>query len=109
MKTIVASVITAVGASACCLGPFVLSLVGAGALGAAATQFEPYRPFLLGVTFVLLASAFYVTYRSAKGSSCAADGGCTTSSNRTAKIVLWIATLLVVLLVAFPYYIEWFV
>jgi len=109
MKTIVASTIAAVAASACCLGPFVLSLVGAGALGAAATQLEPYRPFLLGVTFVLLASASYVTYRPAKGASCAADGACTASSNRTTKIVLWIATVVVILLAAFPYYIEWFV
>ena len=109
MKTIVASTIAAVAASACCLGPFVLSLVGAGALGAAATQLEPYRPFLLGLTFVLLGSGFYVTYRPPHGTRCATDGPCATSSNRAAKVVLWIATLLVILLVAFPYYIDGFV
>ena len=108
MKTIVASVIAAVGASACCLGPFVLPLVGAGALGAAATQLEPFRPLLLGLTFVLLGSAFHVTYRRPRG-RCATDGPCATSSNQTAKVVLWIATVFVISLVAFPYYIEWLV
>ena len=109
MKTIVGAVSAAVAASACCLGPLVLSLVGAGALGAAATQLEVYRPFFLGLTVLLMGSAFYVTYRPGKGATCAADGSCTTASNRTARIVLWLAGAAVVLLVAFPYYIEWFV
>jgi hypothetical protein len=50
MKTIVGSVIAAVGASACCLGPVVLSAMGAGALGAVAVNLEPLRPVLMVIT-----------------------------------------------------------
>lgn len=108
MKTVIGSVVAAVVASACCLGPVLLSALGAGALGAAAVGLEPYRPLLLGLTLVLLGGAFYVTYRST-GEVCAADGSCAPSSKRTAKIVLWVAAVLVVLLATFPYYVGWLV
>lgn len=108
MKTVVGSVVAATVASACCLGPVVLSALGAGALGAAAVTLESYRPFFLGLTLVLLGAAFYTTYHSGhsgKGEVCRADGSCTTSSRR-ARIVLWVAAALVILLVTFPYYVD---
>lgn len=63
MKTVIGSVVAATVASACCLGPVVFSVVGVGALGAAAVRLEPLRPLFMGLTAVLLAGAFYVTYR----------------------------------------------
>lgn len=105
MKTVVGSVVAAVAASACCLGPVLLSVVGAGALGAAATSLERYRPVLLVLTAVLLGSAFVVTYRPGRASC--ADGACAPSSKRTAKTVLWVVAALVVLLATFPYYVNW--
>lgn len=108
MKTVIGSVVAAIAASACCLGPVVLWLLGAGALGAAATRLEPLRPVFLGLTLALLGSAFYVTYRPARA-ACAPDGSCASAPKPTAKIVLWIATVLVLLLVTFPYYVNWFV
>jgi mercuric ion transport protein len=107
-KAAVGAIVAAAGASLCCLGPVVLTLVGAGALGAAATRWEPYRPVFLGLAVLLLGAAFYSAYRPGR-QACAADGGCPTPVSRTAKIVLWIVTGLVVLLAAFPYYIGWFV
>lgn len=106
MKAIVGSVAAAVAASACCLGPVVLSAIGAGALGAASTQLEPYRPWFLALTTVLLGTAFVATYRRQPACS---DGTCAPSSQRTAKIVLWLAVLLVGLLAAFPYYVNWLI
>lgn len=38
MKAVIGSVVAAAAASACCLGPIVLSVVGAGALSATATR-----------------------------------------------------------------------
>jgi mercuric ion transport protein len=108
MKAVVGSVVAAVAASACCLGPVLFSLVGAGALGAAAVKLEPYRPWFLGVTGLLLAAGFYTAYRTSRSAdACAADGTCAPSSQRTAKILLWVATVLVVLLTVFPYYVNW--
>lgn len=104
MRTVIGSVVAATAASACCLGPVVLSLVGAGALGAAATRLEPYRPYFIGLTVVLLGAAFFATYRPGRA-TCGPDG-CAPASRRTAKIVLWLVTVVVVLLVAFPYYVN---
>lgn len=109
MKTAIASVLAAAGASICCIGPVVLSALGAGALGAAAAQFEAYRPMFLTVTVALLGAAFYMTYRPSAPENCGPDGTCRPASRRVAKIGLWVATLLVILLVTFPYYVEFFV
>src|SRR5207245_939372 len=56
------SVVSGILASACCIGPLVLGLMGIS--GAAfARRFEPFRPYLLVVTYALLGGAFYLTYR----------------------------------------------
>lgn len=109
MKTAVGSVVAAVAASACCLGPVVLSLIGAGALGAAAVRLEPLRPIFLALTGVLLAAGFFVTYRRPPADACGPGGVCAPGSHRKAKIVLWAATGIVILLVMFPYYITWLI
>ena len=109
MKIVVGSIVAATAASACCLGPVLLSLVGAGALGAAAVRLEPLRPILLALTALLLAGGFYVTYRRPSTVPCGSDGSCPPSSNRKAKMMLWIATAMVILLVMFPYYVNWLI
>jgi len=108
MKAAMGVVGAAVAASACCIGPVVFSLVGAGALGASAVKLEAYRPWFLGLTLVLVGVAFFSAYRPAANESCSAEGGtCTPASKRTAKIMVWIATALAVLLITFPYYIGY--
>src|SRR6266545_3859575 len=63
--TLAGSALSGLLASACCIGPLVLSLLGVS--GAAfAQRFEPLRPCLLVLTFGLLAAAFYSTYRPGK-------------------------------------------
>jgi hypothetical protein len=80
----------------------VATLLGIGSFGAAAV-FESWRPYLLGVTFALLAAAFYYTYRQ-REVACA-DGTCAVSrAPRWNKVLLWIATVVVILFVTFPYY-----
>lgn len=102
--TLVASVIAAVTASLCCLGPIVAAVVGLGSFGAAAV-FEAWRPYLLGLTFGLLALGFYFTYRKPEV-QCADGSVCATrpSVGRWNKILLWLATGVVVAFAAFPYY-----
>jgi mercuric ion transport protein len=108
MKAMVGSVIAALGASACCLGPVVFSLAGAGALGAASVRLEPLRPVMLALTGVLLAAAFFNVYRRPARVACDASGVCPPERNRRARQLLWVATVIVVLLAAFPYYVGWF-
>jgi len=100
--TLGALIIAAITASLCCIGPLVATLLGIGSFGAAAV-FESWRPYLLGVTFALLAAAFYSTYR--KREVACADGTCAVSrAPRWNKAMLWIATAVVLLFAAFPYY-----
>ena len=102
MKTAVAAVIAAGVASACCIGPVALVLVGAGAFGASLSALEPYRPVLLTVTATLLGMAFYVAYRPT--ADCET---CSPSSRKRTRVAVWIATAIVVAFVSFPYYVGY--
>ena len=104
LATTVSSVISALVASACCIGPLVLALLGIGG-GALLVKFEPYRPYFMVATFALLGTGFYLQYRkpkvvAAEGDACDCE---TPRANRTGKIMLWVATALVVAFLAFPY------
>ncbi len=98
--TAMGSVLSALLASLCCIGPVVFALVGAGSLGFAAA-FEPYRPYLLGLTALFLATGFYLTYR--KREVRCEDGSCRVqSAGRWQKMLLWLATALALIFVFFP-------
>lgn len=109
MKLLVGSIVAATAASACCIGPVLFTLMGAGVLGAAGAQMEVYRPLFLTATVAMLGGAFYVTYGSRADEQCGADGACAPSQRRTVKTVLWIAVVLITLLALFPYYVEFLV
>ena len=101
MKAAAASVVTAVVASACCIGPVVLVLLGAGAFGASLASLERYRPIFLTVTTAFLAFAFYTAYRPTEDCDV-----CESSTRRRGRIIVWIAAFIVTALVAFPYYVR---
>lgn len=97
------SVVAAIGASLCCILPVVAAVSGAGVLAAGAA-FERWRPWLLGVTGVLLAGGFLLAYRDhrkacERGSLCA-----TRPMSRWNILALAAVALLVIGLAAFPYY-----
>jgi hypothetical protein len=81
--------------------------VGAGAAGAAASRLLPLRPYLLVVTVGLLGVAFYQVYRPAP-IDCG-DRACPPTSGRRAKWLVWIAAILVVLFLAFPWYVKFII
>jgi mercuric ion transport protein len=96
------SVTTAIAASLCCLGPLLAVALGLGSFRIA-TTFETLRPYLLGLTALLLAGAFYLTYRK-QAVSCA-DGSCQIrAGSRTSKLLLWLVTISAIAFAAFPYY-----
>lgn len=98
-----ASVAAAIAASLCCILPILTAVTGLGVL-AVGTRFEPWRPYFLGVTGLLLAGGFLMAYRDYKkeckpGSVCA-----TRPMTRWSFIALGIVAALVIGLAAFPYY-----
>lgn len=99
--TLGGSVLAAITASLCCIGPLVAVLLGASGFAASAV-FEKWRPVFLGVTFSLLALAWYLTYRKPKA-ACAEGSACATKPvSKWNKMVLWFATGVVLLMAAFP-------
>lgn len=95
------SVLAAITASLCCIGPLVAVALGAGGFAAAAV-FEKWRPLFLAVTFALLALAWYLTYRKPKA-ACEEGVACATKPvAKWNKVVLWIATGFVLVTAAFP-------
>jgi copper chaperone CopZ len=93
------SVLNSIAASVCCTGPFLAIILGLGTFGAA-IGLEVLRPYLLGLTALLLGVAFYTTYRSSTG-KCTDE---TCAASRASRVVLWSITAVVIAAAASPYY-----
>ena len=100
---LVASVAAAIGASLCCILPIIAAVTGSGAI-AAGLAFEKWRPYLLGLTALLLAGGFLFAWRDHK-KACTAGSLCATRPmSRWNLIALGILGLGIVALAAFPSY-----
>ena len=92
------ALIGAVLASACCIVPLVLVMLGiSGAWIANLTALEPYKPYVAAVTLALLGYGFWHVYFKPKppcedGSYCARP-----QSARTTKIALWLGLAVVII------------
>ncbi len=97
----VATLFAAFVASLCCVGPLLFALAGLGAFGAA-TFFASLRPYLLVVAAILLAAAFYYTYRPRK--VVCEDGSCkSASADSRSKLLLWLTAALTLIFALSPY------
>ncbi|MGH9862584.1 MAG: mercuric transporter MerT family protein [Candidatus Acidiferrales bacterium] len=101
--TILGAVSAAVVASVCCIGPVVLAGLGVGAV-AAAQKFAPVRPIFLSLTLLFLGLGFYFAYRKPKSAACKAEVCEPSGVTRWRRPLLWVATVIVLALLAFPYY-----
>jgi hypothetical protein len=76
----------------CCIGPWAVVLFGvSGAVTMA--RWAPVRPYIVGVAAVMLAWAFWRVYRA---QPVCEDGSCATGPSKWLKVMLWVATILVV-------------
>lgn len=99
---LVGAVVSGLLASACCVGPLLLVFLGIGSAGTL-TALEPYRPYLMAMTFLFLGGAFYLVYRKPKNANFAADEACCKNgSRRVQKILLWVAALFSLVMLFFP-------
>jgi len=99
----------AIGASLCCVVPLVLVSLGiSGAWLASLTALEPYRPWFAISALAALAFAGWRLYGPA--SRCEDDRVCAEPRVlRRRRRMLWMAVAVIVPLLLFPYYIDWFV
>lgn len=108
VATTAGSVVSAFIASTCCIGPLVFALLGIGGAGLL-VKLEPWRPYFVGLTFLLLGAGFYFAYR--RPARAATDGpACdcpAPRANRAGRVMLWVVTPVVAGFLVFPYVAAW--
>jgi mercuric ion transport protein len=94
--------IGALAASSCCILPVVLFSFGiSGAWIGNFTQLAPYQPYFLAATAVLLGTGYWLVNRASKRACIVGDACARPLPKRLVKIVLVVATVLVVAAVGF--------
>ncbi len=100
----------AIGASLCCVGPVAAALFGLTSL-AALGKYEPLRPALSVLTLVLIAAAFYATYRRRPANDCKPGSLCEAPGmdrfHRLNRVVVWIAAVIALVVLTFPTWSSW--
>ena len=95
--------VAAMLASACCLGPLVLIVLGfSGAWISNLTALEPFRPLFIGAAFVALYFAWRRIYQAEQ--KCNLGDVCALPMVRsTYKVIFWVVVTLVAIALGFPY------
>jgi mercuric ion transport protein len=93
------SIVAAIFASICCIGPLVLVAVGLSGAGWI-PALSRFRPLFIVVAVLFLARAWWVALK--KGKCCEVEGAKPKFFSKD-KIILLIITIIVVILLALPY------
>ncbi|WP_418502023.1 mercuric transport protein MerTP [Flagellimonas sp.] len=101
------SIILAMATSLCCIGPLLAIVAGTSGLASNFKFLEPFRPYLIGITGLVLVVAWYQQLRTVakKEIDCACD---TDEKPSFWKGKIWLMTITVFALamLAFPYYAQ---
>ncbi|AFH49655.1 Putative mercuric transport protein [Ignavibacterium album JCM 16511] len=105
-------IVTALLASLCCITPVLAVLGGLGGIATTFSFLEPLRPYLIGLTVIVLGYAFYKAYKPKKANdiscNCEIDDLFAGKAGKpkfiNSKKFLWIITAVSALLITFPYY-----
>jgi mercuric ion transport protein len=102
-KLIGAGLLTAITASLCCITPVLALIAGTSGIASTFSWIEPFRPYLIGLTILVLAFAWYQKLKSQKEIDCECD-----TDERPkfiqSKTFLGIVTVFAIVMIAFPYY-----
>ncbi len=100
-----AGVISAIAASLCCITPVLALIAGASGAASAFSWIEPARPYLIGLTVLVLGFAWYqkLKPRTKEEIDCACEEDEKPSFLQSKKFLL-VVTVFAALMLAFPYY-----
>lgn len=102
-KLIGAGLVSAIAASLCCITPVLALVAGASGLASTFSWLEPARPYLFGLTVLVLGFAWYQKLKPKKQVNC----NCETDEKPKfiqSKVFLGIVTVFAGLMLAFPMY-----
>ena len=102
-KLIGAGLVTAIAASLCCVTPVLALIAGTSGLASTFSWLEPFRPYFIGLTILVLGFAWYQKLKSKKQIDC----NCETEEKPKfiqSKTFLGIVTSFAIVMLAFPYY-----
>lgn len=106
-KLIGVGLLTAISASICCITPVLALLAGTSGLASTFSWLGPFRPYLIGLTILVLGYAWYQKLKPQKQINCNCDTNDKTPFVQT-KIFLGIISVFVGLMLAFPLYAQIF-
>jgi mercuric ion transport protein len=102
-KLIGTSLLTAITASLCCITPVLALIAGTSGITSTFSWIEPFRPYLIGLTILVLGFAWYQKLKPKKEIDCE----CETDEKPKfiqSKKFLGIVTVFAIIMLAFPYY-----
>ena len=99
--SVLLTVLSSASASLCCIVPFLGIVGGSGSIMSSVSWLEPFRPFFIGGTFLLLGFAWYKSLKTSKEDNC----GCEVKQSFfQSRKFLGAITVLSLLLISFPTY-----
>ena len=102
-KLIGTGLLTAITASLCCITPVLALVAGTSGIASTFSWIEPFRPYLIGLTILVLGFAWYQKLKPRKEIDCE----CETDNKpkfMQSKTFLGIVTAFAFVMLAFPYY-----
>jgi mercuric ion transport protein len=101
-KALLTGFIAALAASSCCIPPVIAFVAGISGATTSLSWMEPFRPYLIGLTIIALAYAWYAHLKSKQADDC----GCAIEKPKfyQTKGFLIGMTIFAVVSISFPYY-----
>ena len=106
-KLAVTSILTAITASLCCITSVLALIAGTSGVASTFSWIEPFRPYLIGLTILVLLFAWYQKLKPEKEIDCE----CETDKKPKfiqSKTFLGVVTVFAIVMLAFPYYSSMF-
>lgn len=102
-KLVVTSILAAITASLCCITPVLALVAGTSGIASTFSWIEPFRPYLIGLTVLVLIFAWYQKLKPKKQEI---DCDCEDDKPRfiQSKKFLFLVTIFAGLMLAFPHY-----
>ncbi|MEZ2414429.1 mercuric transport protein MerTP [Muriicola sp. E247] len=103
MKNTLLIIATALLSSLCCITPVLALIAGTSGIASTFSGIEPFRPYLIGLTILVLGFAWYQKLKPQKEIDCECE------TDEKAKFIqskkfLGIVTVFAIVMLAFPYY-----